>query len=253
MAGGPCALVRRRVPNDCGCLFTAIAYLADPEHEGRADGAVAAALREAVARAIAADPATYTDALLGMPNTAYQDWIRDPFSWGGGVELAVLARHYGVAITVGSPGPGGGALHTVAGSGDCGRRILLLYTGSHYDPVVGVAEEDSPVTEETRIFHTADGAEAVDAQLCDLAAALGADHAATARAVRCLGCGALCRDAQAFQAHCGEVQHGEDFAFECEEVAREDILIDGDDDDDDETATTATPAATTTTTTAAPA
>ena len=36
--------------------------------------------------------------------------------------------------------------------------------------------------------------------------------------IRCCGCGAKLVDSDAFQAHCGEVEHGDDFAFECEDI-----------------------------------
>jgi hypothetical protein len=39
--------------------------------------------------------------------------------------------------------------------------------------------------------------------------------------LKCAGCGALCGDTAAFQAHCEEVEHGDDFASECEEVEME--------------------------------
>ena len=36
--------------------------------------------------------------------------------------------------------------------------------------------------------------------------------------LKCSGCGALCDDAAAFQAHCGEVEHDDDFTYDCEQV-----------------------------------
>ena len=36
--------------------------------------------------------------------------------------------------------------------------------------------------------------------------------------ISCCGCGAKLVDSDAFQAHCGEVEHGDDFAFECEDI-----------------------------------
>jgi hypothetical protein len=36
-----------------------------------------------VAAAIASDPGTYTEAVLGRPHEAYLAWIQQPNSWGG--------------------------------------------------------------------------------------------------------------------------------------------------------------------------
>lgn len=34
----------------------------------------------------------------GMNNVAYCNWIMNPMNWGGGIELAILAKHYGREI-----------------------------------------------------------------------------------------------------------------------------------------------------------
>eukprot|EP00929_Paragymnodinium_shiwhaense_P032679 TRINITY_DN18084_c0_g1_i2.p1 TRINITY_DN18084_c0_g1~~TRINITY_DN18084_c0_g1_i2.p1 ORF type:complete len:234 (-),score=59.94 TRINITY_DN18084_c0_g1_i2:169-870(-) len=36
--------------------------------------------------------------------------------------------------------------------------------------------------------------------------------------IKCKGCGAIVADNDAFAAHCGEVEHDDDFAYECDEV-----------------------------------
>ena len=36
--------------------------------------------------------------------------------------------------------------------------------------------------------------------------------------LKCGGCGAVLADTAAFQEHCGEVEHGDDFMYDCEEV-----------------------------------
>lgn len=36
----------------------------------------------------------YHAAFLGMENAAYCAWITNPTTWGGGIELAILAAHY---------------------------------------------------------------------------------------------------------------------------------------------------------------
>ena len=86
-------MVRRVVPADNSCLFASVAHLL--EREGRAKAPL---LRQIVAEAVRADPATFNDAVLERPNAAYCDWIRRPEAWGGAIELRVLAAHYGVEL-----------------------------------------------------------------------------------------------------------------------------------------------------------
>jgi hypothetical protein len=50
------------------------------------------------------------------------------------------------------------------------------------------------------------------------AAAPAGAAAARTTALKCGGCGAICADTEAFQAHCSEVEHDDDFMFECDEV-----------------------------------
>jgi hypothetical protein len=35
--------------------------------------------------------------------------------------------------------------------------------------------------------------------------------------IKCLGCGCVVKDAEAFQQHCEDVEHDDDFCYECEE------------------------------------
>lgn len=47
---------------------------------------------QVVAQTVSGDPTTYSTAFLGMTNEAYCSWIRQPFNWGGGIELSILAQ-----------------------------------------------------------------------------------------------------------------------------------------------------------------
>ena len=46
--------------------------------------------------------------------------------------------------------------------------------------------------------------------------------------VRCGGCGAKFVDAAGFQAHCAEVEHDDDFCYECDDIFE--AVYDDDDD-----------------------
>ena len=43
---------------------------------------------------MSADPERYSEAFLGRPNGQYVSWILQPASWGGAIELAILASHF---------------------------------------------------------------------------------------------------------------------------------------------------------------
>ena len=142
--------------------------------------------------------------LLGSPADEYAAWIQKPHNWGGEHEIIALANHFRRRICVVS------ADATLNGSS--GPTIYILYTGTHYDPLVGLSSEGA----ETPQFLDGAGA-AFEAAAQDIAVrhreavarargrkTLTASGAAAAREARRL---------DAFQAHCGEVEHGDDFAY----------------------------------------
>ncbi len=83
------------------------------------------------------------------PRDEYIRTILSPNSWGGGIELTILAAHYGTEIAsidvetgrIDSFGP------TAAAAGAPGAsesRALLVYSGIHYDAAVLAPEPDAP-------------------------------------------------------------------------------------------------------------
>jgi hypothetical protein len=79
------------------------------------------------------------------PRDEYIRTILSPLSWGGAIELTILAAHYGIEIAsidvetgrVDTFGPGDG-------TGASGSRALLIYSGIHYDAAVLAPEPDAP-------------------------------------------------------------------------------------------------------------
>lgn len=220
------SVIRRRVPNDHSCLFWAIAYVAEG---GEASRTKARELREICAQdAITdADPATRA-LLLGFTSTdEYAAWIRNEFHWGGENEVLALARHYGVEIALVSCE----SLQVLCYGSDnpsCNARVYILYTGQHYDPLVVGSHAEVLPAEETRRFIKNDSS--IDAQAIEVAREHNVEAARKAsqrraKRIKCGGCGALLDDSEAFAAHCGEVEHDDDFAYDCEEV---ELVIEGD-------------------------
>ena len=83
----------------------------------------------------------YSSVILGKDRDEYVAWILDETSWGGEIELNILAHHYQVeimAIDVQSLTP----LCYGKGPGIT-KRVFLIYDGIHYDALAcGVSEKE---------------------------------------------------------------------------------------------------------------
>ena len=156
---------------------------------------------------------------------AYVQWIRNETHWGGEPEVLMLAEHFETELVIVSCESL--SLLRYAEGGKNGTAYLL-YTGQHYDPLPNAAmPSDAPCRAfaaggggsggGTASVVVRDKAAIALAQQHNLDAARRAKERRVQR-LKCSGCDALCDDAAAFQAHCGEVEHGEDFAYDCEQV-----------------------------------
>ena len=144
-------LVRRVIPADNSCLFAAVAHAFEGA-EGRrkrADG-----LRGIVAEAVLADPIEYSEAMLGRPPSEYCKWIQDSDQWGGGIEIAILAKHFASEIaafdiqTCRCDVFGQGLGYTT--------RAYLLYDGVHYDLIVKQLFDGAPQELDVSVFSADD-------------------------------------------------------------------------------------------------
>ncbi|CAD7703064.1 unnamed protein product [Ostreobium quekettii] len=85
-------IVRRVVDADNSCLFTSVAYVVEQNRLKGYD------LRQIIAAAVAEDPTTYNEGVLGKTTSEYQKWILNPERWGGQIELAILSAYYRTQI-----------------------------------------------------------------------------------------------------------------------------------------------------------
>jgi ubiquitin thioesterase OTU1 len=214
----PSALARRHVAADNNCLFTTCAYLCEGLTSEFDLRAAARRLRSVCGEAVLADPDPATRALLLGHDTvlSYDAWIRVESHWGGEPEVLMLAEHFGVEIVLTSCETLRSS--TYAAAGGASTRIFILYTGQHYDPLVGVGGEGE---------HRKLPMDAPMGSLSASAVEIAKEHNAEAerrrkqrrvKRLRCGGCGAIVADNPAFQVHCGEVEHADDFTYECEQV-----------------------------------
>ncbi len=118
-------VILRVMEDDNSCLFRAIGYCV----LGKIDTMIE--LRHIVADAIRKDPIEYSDAILGKPRNEYITWILQPTSWGGAIEIAILAEHLG--ITINSFDVSTGRVDTF--NPDAKSFCNIIYSGIHYDAV----------------------------------------------------------------------------------------------------------------------
>uniref|UniRef100_A0A2R5LG25 Ubiquitin thioesterase OTU n=1 Tax=Ornithodoros turicata TaxID=34597 RepID=A0A2R5LG25_9ACAR len=145
----PGVLLRRVVPADNSCLFMSVYFALSG---GDYDPAAGAALRQVIADTVAGDCHTYNEAFLGRPNREYCTWILNEEHWGGAIELSILSRYYMLEIV--AVDAQNVRLHRFGEDAGYSSRILLLYDGIHYDPLL--LESLDPSQPPRTLFSTAD-------------------------------------------------------------------------------------------------
>ncbi|KAI8876247.1 OTU-domain-containing protein [Backusella circina FSU 941] len=128
-------MVLRVMEDDNSCLFRSVGYVVNRDKE------TAQALRKVVADNIKADPMTYSDVTLGQPREKYIEWIQTANAWGGAIELAIFASHFGIEID--SIDVQTGRIDKF-GEGKYDKRVLIVYSGIHYDALALSPMKDAP-------------------------------------------------------------------------------------------------------------
>jgi len=142
---------RHVIAADNSCLFNSVGYLLQlPD----AAPTSPAAYRCLVADQISQDPERWDHITLAessKPSLEYADWIKRTDSWGGSLELIVLAEQLGVqlsAICIRSL-----RVEHFPHEAPHKHRAYLLYDGIHYDAIVAKADGTGS---EVRLFDPAD-------------------------------------------------------------------------------------------------
>ncbi|RXW22319.1 hypothetical protein EST38_g3511 [Candolleomyces aberdarensis] len=202
-------LVHRVVPDDNSCLFSSLALIFEQSMTK------AQQLRKTVAEGIKGDPITYDEGILGMPPPKYIETISKPSSWGGAIELAILASHYhteiaSIDVETGridkfSPNENSGPAS--------GNRALVVYSGIHYDALSFSPMEEAPDEWHQTLFPIKDGSDESDSILVaakKLADSLRAKKAFTNTAtfdLRCEQCGQGLKGEKGARAHAEATGH----------------------------------------------
>jgi hypothetical protein len=124
---------RFSVPADNTCAFYSIYYLL---HNGKLDKSLASEYRNLVSNKVLTNNTGLDNYLgeltLGRPIDEYCAWIQSDSSWGGAIELSILAKHFKVCIS---------AIDVKSSRIDrycteySSKTIYMLYDGIHYDPL----------------------------------------------------------------------------------------------------------------------
>ncbi|KAH8286651.1 hypothetical protein KR018_004044 [Drosophila ironensis] len=147
-------LLKKVVPADNSCLFTSIRFALN----GRVDNEGSEMMRHIIAQEVAADTQQYNDAVLGKSNAEYCSWIQKADSWGGAIEVSILANYYGIEIDV--VDIQNAIINRFGEDKNFGLRVFLLFDGIHYDPLyMETAQSSAPATifpvEEMGVFQQA--------------------------------------------------------------------------------------------------
>ncbi|RWS03731.1 ubiquitin thioesterase OTU1-like protein, partial [Dinothrombium tinctorium] len=127
----PGILMRRPVPANNSCLFTSIYFAISG---GELNENIGSEMRQIIADTVAADRDTYNEAFLGKPNREYCTWILNEEHWGGAIEISILTKYYNIEIVVSDTQ--NVRLNRFGEDMNYQTRILLIYDGIHYDPLV---------------------------------------------------------------------------------------------------------------------
>ncbi|KAL5332811.1 hypothetical protein BJX70DRAFT_382915 [Aspergillus crustosus] len=137
----------RVMPDDNSCLFRAV----NTAVLGGEDAMVE--LRSIVAEEIQKNPGQWSAAILGKPRNDYCRWIKNESSWGGGIELEILSRHFDIEIC--AIDLSNLQLYKF-NEGQSNRRCVLVYSGVHYDTIALAAGKNASPEFDEKVFDASD-------------------------------------------------------------------------------------------------
>ncbi|EMD38056.1 hypothetical protein CERSUDRAFT_72664 [Gelatoporia subvermispora B] len=199
-------LIHRIVPDDNSCLFSSVALICAQ------DMAKATQMRQIVADAIRNDPATWNEAILGHPREEYISTILRPSSWGGAIELTILAAHFRTELTSVDVETGRVDRFEPPPATASGLRGVLMYSGIHYDAASVAPAPDAPPDFHQTLVPVAGEDDAVMRAAKKLADALRAKRAYTNTAtfdLKCQVCGQGLKGEKEARAHASQTGHAE--------------------------------------------
>lgn len=121
----------RVMEDDNSCLFRAVGYTILKNLDSMFS------LRDVVRETILNNPDEYSEAILDKPRDVYMSWIMQSNSWGGAIELDILAKNFGITICSLDVA----SLRTDMFNPGQDRFVCVVYSGIHYDAVALVPSD----------------------------------------------------------------------------------------------------------------
>ncbi|KAI9680745.1 MAG: ubiquitin-specific protease otu1 [Caeruleum heppii] len=145
-------LILRIMPDDNSCMFRAFGSAVMGSVDSMTE------LRSLIAQTIQSQPDDYSAAVLDQKPDEYCKWIQTEYSWGGGIELSILSKHFDIeicSIDVQS-------LRVDRFNEGRPMRCILVYSGIHYD-LIALSPSEPPYSRataspefDTKVFDTSD-------------------------------------------------------------------------------------------------
>ncbi|KAF9013972.1 hypothetical protein BDQ17DRAFT_1231135 [Cyathus striatus] len=152
-------LIHRVVPDDNSCLFSSAALVFEQTMDKASD------MRQIVVEGIRKDTETYNEAILGMPPSQYIATILKPTTWGGAIELGILAAHYQTEIASIDVETGRIDHFSPPSVRGSPMRCILIYSGIHYDAVSIAPMAEAPSEWHQTLFPITSSDDASDSVL----------------------------------------------------------------------------------------
>ncbi|KAI9928063.1 hypothetical protein ASPWEDRAFT_173711 [Aspergillus wentii DTO 134E9] len=144
--------VLRIMPDDNSCLFRAVGSAIMGGMDTMTE------LRSIVAQTIQSNSELYSEAVLEKKPDDYCRWIQNENSWGGGIELSILSKHFDIEICSIDVQ----TLRVDRFNEGPPTRCIMVYSGIHYDNIA-LSPSDPPFTHayappefDTKVFDAAD-------------------------------------------------------------------------------------------------
>ncbi|ABN65701.2 predicted protein [Scheffersomyces stipitis CBS 6054] len=127
-------LILRNIPDDNSCMFNSISY-ALSGYSSYETFSPPSELRSVIVSYIQNSPELYNEAILGRSPEDYCKCIIKKDSWGGAIELGILADWFGIRINCLDIESGNFITFEKEQGPQPDKFIILIYSGVHYDVV----------------------------------------------------------------------------------------------------------------------
>lgn len=197
-------LILRNIPDDNSCLFNAISYAVNG-YDAYKSWSKPTDLRKVVTSYITNDP-KYSEIVLGRPVDQYCTWIMKKDSWGGAIELGILADWFNVAIYCLDIETN----NFIKFNEEKEKLIVLVYSGVHYEVLVlneKLSTNESDKVNDVTYYLDVEPVIRYSTELCTLLQLQNYSTNTTTFRIRCLQCYKVFVGEMGANNHANETNH----------------------------------------------